>query len=190
MGLWEGEIAMVAPPDNLSLYKSVEGHQKVMAHYDTTVQRMGIPYETEYVETRYGPTHVLICGKEEGKPVALWHGLNANSATWAAWIPALAPTYRVYAVDTIGGMGRSAPSRPSKKDLAYGQWAADTLRGLGLTQANWECPSPDVYVTAVNVQDEVPIRWDQVESDYRPAVQVTVGGSPNARFSGTAWLVR
>ncbi len=42
----------------------------------------------------------------------------------------------------------------------------------------WECPTPDVYITAVNVQDEVYIRWDQVQSDYQPAIEVTVGGQP------------
>lgn len=44
--------------------------------------------------------------------------------------------------------------------------------------ARGECPPPDVYITAVNVQDEVDIRWDQVQSDYRPAIVVTVGGQP------------
>lgn len=42
--------------------------------------------------------------------------------------------------------------------------------------ARWECPTPDVYITAANVQDEVYIRWDQLQSDYQPAIQVTVGG--------------
>jgi pimeloyl-ACP methyl ester carboxylesterase len=127
---------MVTPPDNSSLYKSAEGHRKVRAHYDTTLQRMGLPYETKYVETRFGPTHAVISGKEKGKPIALWHGLNANATTWASWFPALAPTYRVYAIDTIGGMGKSAPSRPPKKGPAYGHWAAEALEGLGLKRAN------------------------------------------------------
>jgi pimeloyl-ACP methyl ester carboxylesterase len=86
-----------------------------MEHYDTTLQGMAIPYETRYVETYFGPTHVVISGKEKGRPVVLWHGQNANAASWAHWIPALASTYRIYAVDVIGGMGKSAPSRPSKK---------------------------------------------------------------------------
>jgi pimeloyl-ACP methyl ester carboxylesterase len=127
---------MVTPPDNSALYRSAEGYQSVVAHYDATLQGMGVPYETRYVETRYGPTHVVISGHELGKLVVLWHGLNANAATWANWIPALAPTYRIFAVDTIGGMGKSAPSRLAKGGPAYGQWAAEALEGLGLTRAN------------------------------------------------------
>jgi pimeloyl-ACP methyl ester carboxylesterase len=127
---------MATPPDISPLYRSAEGYQKVLAHYDTTLRRMGIPYETGYVETRFGSTHVVIGGKERAKPIALWHGLNANSTSWASWIPYLAPTYRVYAIDTIGRLGKSAPSRPSKRGPAYGEWAAEALQGLGLKRAN------------------------------------------------------
>jgi pimeloyl-ACP methyl ester carboxylesterase len=97
---------------------------------------MGVPYEIKYVATRFGPTHTVISGTEAGKSLVLWHGMNANSTTWAKWIPALARTYRVFAIDTIGAMGKSAPSRPSKKGSAYGQWAAEVLEGLGLERAN------------------------------------------------------
>ena len=97
---------------------------------------MEIPYETVYVETRFGPTHTIISGNVTGKPIVLWHGLNANSAFMANWITALAPRHRVYAIDTIGGMGKSAPCRPAKKGPAFGRWAAETLAGLGLAKAN------------------------------------------------------
>jgi pimeloyl-ACP methyl ester carboxylesterase len=127
---------MVTPPDNSSLYKSAESYRKVMAHYDTSFQNMGFPYETKYVETHFGPTHAVISGNEDGKSVVLWHGGNTNSTIWTSWITTLAPTYRVYAIDTIGEMGKSAASRPSRAGPAYGQWAADALDGLGLRRAN------------------------------------------------------
>ena len=127
---------MVTPPDNVSLYRSREGYQQVMAHYDAAFQAMGIPYETRYAETALGPTHAVISGNEDGKPIVLWHGQNANAASWAHWIPSLAPTYHVYAIDIIGGMGKSAPSRPVKKGAAYGEWAAEALEAFGLSQAN------------------------------------------------------
>ena len=82
-----------------------------MAHYDTAFRKMGIPYETKYVETRFGLTHTIASGNELGRSVALWHGLNANSTMWTTQITALAPTYRVYVIDTIGGMGKSAVQR-------------------------------------------------------------------------------
>ena len=127
---------MITPLDNSSLYRSAEGYRGVMEHYDTTLQGIAVPHETRYVETYVGPTHVVISGEEKGRPVVLWHGQNAHAASWAHWISALAPTYRIYAVDVIGGMGKSAPSRPSKKGLAYGQWAAEVLERLELKRAN------------------------------------------------------
>jgi hypothetical protein len=77
---------MVTPPDNSTLYRSAEGYQRVLAHYDATLQAMGVPYATLYVETHGGPTHAVISGNERGRPVVLWHGQNANAASWANWI--------------------------------------------------------------------------------------------------------
>jgi pimeloyl-ACP methyl ester carboxylesterase len=127
---------MIVPPDNTALYRSPEGHRRVMAHYDSTFQGMPIPYESRYVETTFGATHVITAGRTDGKPIVLWHGQNANAASWAHWIPALAPAYRLYAVDVIGGMGKSAPTRPSKQGPAYGHWAAEVLAKLALDRAN------------------------------------------------------
>lgn len=127
---------MVAVPDNSALYKTPEGYQKVMAHYDATLQGVTIPFETRFVETSYGPTHLLISGKENGKPLVLWHGQNANLLSWLHWLPALTPYYRIYVIDMIGGMGKSAPGRPSKKGLDYGIWAAEVLESLGLSRVN------------------------------------------------------
>jgi pimeloyl-ACP methyl ester carboxylesterase len=127
---------MILPPDSSSLYKSDEGYKRVMEHYDAMLNGLVIPCETRIVETSFGPTHLVICGKENGKPVVLWHGQNANAISWFHWLPALAPIYRCYVIDVIGGMGRSAPTRPSKKGLAYGHWAAEVLDELELKQAS------------------------------------------------------
>ena len=85
-----------------------------MEHYDATLQGMVVPYETRYVETSFGFTHIVICGRGNGKPVVLWHGQNANVMSWLHWIPALAPTYRSYMIDVMGGMG--FPAHNKNKD--------------------------------------------------------------------------
>ena len=127
---------MIEKPDNSILYKSAEGYQRVMAYYDATLEGMAIAHETHYIDTSYGPTHILVSGNEKGEPVVLWHGQNANLLSWLHWLPTLTPTVQVYVIDVIGGMGKSAPSRPSKKGLAYGQWAAEVLEGLELKRAS------------------------------------------------------
>jgi hypothetical protein len=40
------------------------------------------------------------------------------------------------------------------------------------------CASPDFYITALDVQDKVNVRWDQIEQEYQPAIVVTVGDQP------------
>ena len=123
-------------PDNSSLYGSPDGYAKVIAHYDRTLNGMGMAYESSYVETRFGLTHIIVCGNKKGKPIVLWHGQNANATTWVRWMPALAPDYCVYAIDTIGAMGKSAAMRPSRKGSVYGEWAAEVLQALDLPPAN------------------------------------------------------
>jgi hypothetical protein len=48
-----------------------------------------------------------------------------------------------------------------------------TRRSLRLS-----CASPDYYVIARNVQDEVEVRWDEVGVSYRQLATVTVNGDP------------
>ena len=123
-------------PDPMKFYKSPEGYRLSMAFYDSAFMGMKVPCESTFVETRHGRTHVIISGKKNGPPVVLFHGLSANPTMWIMQIEALAKTYRVYAPDTIGQMGKSAPVRLPERGPGYGEWAADTLDGLGLKQAN------------------------------------------------------
>jgi hypothetical protein len=37
------------------------------------------------------------------------------------------------------------------------------------------CATPDMYVTAANVQDQVPVPWKQIEEEYRVIATITVG---------------
>jgi pimeloyl-ACP methyl ester carboxylesterase len=124
------------PNPNASLYRKADGYGAVEVHYDRAFQRMGIPYETRFVDTRFGPTHTVLCGDAQGAPLVLWHGLNTNATSWIGWIPAFASDYRIYAIDTVGGMGKSAPTRPDPRGSDYGLWAADVLGGLDLDRAN------------------------------------------------------
>jgi pimeloyl-ACP methyl ester carboxylesterase len=49
-------------------------------------------------------------GNPDGLPVLLLHGSSSNLFTWAGWIPALAPKYRVITVDLPGhGLTGGAP---------------------------------------------------------------------------------
>jgi hypothetical protein len=46
------------------------------------------------------------------------------------------------------------------------------------------CASPDMVIVAANVQDEVPVRWDQIEEEYQPVAVITVGDRPKITVYG------
>lgn len=131
---------MKNPPEHLleytTLYGTQDGYSRVVEYYDRTMDKMGLPYDDRFIETGSGLTHVISCGNPAGKPVVLWHGQNANASTWARWMPSLAPKYSIYAVDTVGGLGKSASTRLDRKSLAYGEWAAEVVDGLELSRAS------------------------------------------------------
>lgn len=120
----------------VNLYNKPEGYQRVMDFYDRSLMSWEVSTEPIFIDTSVGPTHVLSCGDKDSKPLVLLHGQNANATSWVKWIHALAPDWRIYAVDTIGGMGKSAGVRLRIRSTEYGTWAADIIRGLHLSRAN------------------------------------------------------
>jgi pimeloyl-ACP methyl ester carboxylesterase len=126
----------MSDPDPMKYYRSADGYRQAMAFYDSAFLGMKASYESTFVETRHGRTHVIVSGKKSGPPVVLFHGLSANPTMWILQIEALAKTYHVYAPDTIGQMGKSAPVRLPEHGPGYGEWVADTLDGLGIKQAS------------------------------------------------------
>jgi hypothetical protein len=107
-------------PNSQSLYRSQEGYAEVMAAYQASLGRLLVPFEERMLPTRLGETHVLVTGPEQGKAVVLLHGWNTNAGGWWPQINALAHRYRLYAPDSIGQAGRSAPTRPSTRGPAHG----------------------------------------------------------------------
>lgn len=119
---------------NPSIYRSPAGAQAVMALYDNALAHWPIPYETQQIPTRYGETFVLTCGHPAGAPLVLLHGAGTNSAIWAGDVATWGRQHRIYAIDLPGEPGKSAPNRPAWDSPAYGDWLAEALSALGLTQ--------------------------------------------------------
>ncbi len=104
------------------------------AAYDAAVAAWPVPPTALRVPTPFGTTHVLAVGDPAAPAVVLLPGGGATAAVWSGTAAALASAHRVYAVDTIGDVGRSTtgrrrPRRPA--DLAA--WSAALLDGLDAT---------------------------------------------------------
>jgi pimeloyl-ACP methyl ester carboxylesterase len=104
--------------------------------YDTVMARWPVPHHGVDLDSRFGTTHVTVCGAESAPPVVLLPGGRATGAVWYATVAALAPAHRLYAIDTIGDAGRSVASGdPIRSLAAVAAWLDATLDGLGLVSA-------------------------------------------------------
>ena len=122
---------------NRSIYKKPEGETRILELYDSFQKGLGVVCSDRMVSTRFGTTHVLVTGPEQGLPIVITHGGNSiNPQGLRGLMPLLKQErYRLYAPDTIGHPGKSAQVRVSAGDQSYGQWLNDVLDGLGLDKA-------------------------------------------------------
>jgi pimeloyl-ACP methyl ester carboxylesterase len=121
------------PPDTSPIWKTPEAHTAFEAWYDGELARLRaeVPVESLFVETRFGVTHSLAAGDPASPPLLLVMGLGGNALGWFPQMTALSHHYRVYAPDTPGQPGRSAPVHPSHRGADFGWWLVDVLDGLG-----------------------------------------------------------
>ena len=120
-----------------TIYKSSEGETRILELYDSFQKSIGVAFNDRMVNTRFGKTHVLVTGPEQGLPVVITHGGNSITPQGLRGLLPLLKKgqYRAYAPDTIGHPGKSAQVRLSSRDESYGQWLNDVLDGLGLDRA-------------------------------------------------------
>lgn len=115
------------------LYKTAAGRRAVEDAYRDCLAAWPTANRQLRLHTREGETFVVACGPRDAPPLVLLHGAMANAASWPALLDVafLARGNRVYAVDTIGDSGFSAPSRPPLDGDAHAAWLDDVLDGLG-----------------------------------------------------------
>jgi pimeloyl-ACP methyl ester carboxylesterase len=123
-------------PDLSSLYKSPAGYAAAMAWYDAELARQPVPVESRFVETRFGPTHLIIAGPVDAPPLVLVQGLGGNAMMWRPQLAAFARHHRVHALDVIGQTGRSAPAHPPHTGPAYAEWLVDVYDALEIERAD------------------------------------------------------
>jgi pimeloyl-ACP methyl ester carboxylesterase len=106
------------------------------AAYDRVLARWPVDVESVDLPSAFGSTHVHACGPQDAPGLVLLSAGGATSTVWFANIADLSRDHRVYAVDTIGDVGRSrhdgTPIR-DRHDLMT--WLDGVLDGLGLLGA-------------------------------------------------------
>ncbi len=117
----------------MKIYRSEKARSMILSTYDQLIQRWGVDCIEQDVNTRYGQTHVIECGDSKSPPLILFHGVGDDSALmWLFNAAALAKSFHVFAMDTMGGPGKSCPGSGYDKSFIQAVWIDEALDGLHL----------------------------------------------------------
>lgn len=124
-----------------TIYKSKQGQVEIQDSYEEYLKSFLVEVERVYVKTRFGNTHVLVTGPEDGKPVFVFQGGNCINPMTLAWFTSLFSSYRVYAPDTIGHPGFSDEKRISGQDDSFAHWISDLMEHFTIKKSAFIGPS-------------------------------------------------
>lgn len=132
----------------LKKYKSGEGGRKVLETYDRLLKAWGIETSEEDVATPYGLTHLVLAGDPANPPLMLFHGVGDDAALmWLLNARALAERFRLIAVDTMGGPGKSEPNKEYFRGIDQARWIDAILDAKGIEKANFAGVSMGGYLS-------------------------------------------
>ncbi len=152
-------------------YRNQKAGKHILETYDALLAAWGVAYEELDLEGEYGSTHVIAAGDKEKPPVVLFHGVGDDSALmWVYNAKALAKEYRLYAVDTIGGPGKSIPGQGYNAQFDDVKWLDQVFDGLKLKTASvvgvshggylaqlYALKRPERVETAIAIASSVPL---------------------------------
>jgi pimeloyl-ACP methyl ester carboxylesterase len=119
-----------------AVFKSPQSEKNYMDSYAKTLSLWPVPFDSMYVDTEYGKTHVIASGPVDGEPVILLNGFGFSATMWYPNIKELSAQYRVYAVDVIGEFNRSIAKKDFRRKEDYANWLAELFDRLHIQQAH------------------------------------------------------
>ncbi len=122
--------------DFLPMFKDQASQTKFDELYDKCLKLWPVPYKTIRVETKNGNTNVIECGDLDKPVLVLFHGVSATSLMWVPNIQELSKYYHLYAIDTLGDIGRSFTKEPFRNKKQAAEWVNDILQKMGIKKPN------------------------------------------------------
>lgn len=120
----------------ISIFKNPESATRYLAAYNAVLAHWPVPYEAMTVSTRFGETHVIASGPRNASSLVLLPGNFDCSLSWFHSVQSLSAAHRVYALDTIGDVGKSEACQLPKNREDYANWLADVLDSLHIASAD------------------------------------------------------
>ncbi len=102
--------------------------------YNRALNLWEIPFVEKDCPTQYGKAHIIIAGPEDAPPLVLLHGMNSSSTMWYTNIEALAENHRVYAIDFLLEVNKSAMNGEVAGAPAIVAWYNEVFDCLGLKE--------------------------------------------------------
>jgi pimeloyl-ACP methyl ester carboxylesterase len=122
---------------NNFVFKSEQAQAEFKAAYDETLSLFPVEFETSFIATEFGETHVITCGDKNAPPLILLHGMNVSSTMWYPNIASLSNNHRVHAADIISDSNKSVPSKRISKKVEYMKWLDEVLDKLEINNASF-----------------------------------------------------
>jgi pimeloyl-ACP methyl ester carboxylesterase len=117
-------------------FRSATGESEFLAAYDAVLAQWPVPVRPIEVASVYGRTHINVCGPPDAPPLFLLHSGGATSTVWSANVAELSQAHQVYAVDIIGGPGRSVrDGRPLRTPADLVTWMDGLFDSVGAEKA-------------------------------------------------------
>ncbi|OPJ62884.1 alpha/beta fold hydrolase [Clostridium oryzae] len=132
----------------MKIYKNEKAKRKILETYNKLLTMWGVDVEEKNIDTKYGTTHVITCGDEDNPPLVLFHGVGDDSALmWIYNAKELSKHFRIYAVDTMGGPGKSCPNENYNKSFDEILWIDEVFIKLNIEKAYVAGVSNGSYMT-------------------------------------------
>jgi pimeloyl-ACP methyl ester carboxylesterase len=119
-----------------SPFKTAEGERNYMSAYEATMRLWAVPYDPVDLLSRFGSTHVVICGPTDAPPLVILHCFFTSLTTWVNNIADFSRSYRVYAPDMMGQPGKSIPHQPIRTRIEMAEWLTSVLDGCGISRTD------------------------------------------------------
>ena len=138
IALWGGVMLSLALNPATSIYKSPKTEAQFMELYAAKLAEWPLPYESVFVDTKYGKVHVIVSGPEDAPPLLLLHASAISAWSWIPNIAVLGKRYRIYASDHLGEVGKSTLNdlnTPLKGGVEIAELYTELTNKLGFEQA-------------------------------------------------------
>lgn len=118
-----------------SIVRKKGNREKFLQAYDDSMQLWPVPFEDVMISTRFGDTHIIVSGLIDSPAILLFHGMTFSATMWYPNVESLSRHFRVYAVDTLGDLGKSTITSLIRTREEAALWVSDILTELQLQSA-------------------------------------------------------